>query len=714
MVTQRPRLGVCNLCEAICGLVLTVERDRGPGHRRPRQPRRPAVTRAHLPQGRRPRRRARGPRPVAPPGPAGRRRSWEEIGWDEALDLVARRARAARSTSTAATRSAIYLGNPNVHSLGALTHGVAMVKAFRTRNKFSATSVDQLPHQCVAWQMFGHQLLLPIPDIDRTDVLPGARRQPDGLQRLLMTVPDFPNRLRDLKARGGRMVVLDPRRTETAKVADEHHFVRPGTDAVVLLAMLHVLFAEGLDHSRRRTSTASTPCAAAVAPFTPERAERRQRRAPPTTIRRLARELAAADGRRRLRPDRRVDPGVRLGLPVGGQLPQPADRQPRPRGRRDVHPSPAVDTVGPAAHRARPPRRVAQPGARPAGVRRRAAGRHAGRGDRDARRGPGPRAADGRRQPGAVDARRQAARRGARGLDFMAAVDIYLNETTRHADVDAAADDRAGARPLRPGLPRAGGAQHGPVHPGGLRRSRRARCTTGRSSASSRCAPRPGCREAPLAKRLVAAGPAAAQPDAPRRPAAALRGAGLSMRAAARAPRGRRPRPAAPDACPERLQTQDQRIDLAPDLVLADLARLDARARARTADELLLIGRRHQRDNNSWMHNSPRLTRGRPRHQLLCTPTTSPTAGSSDGARRAGDLAGRRRSTVEVQATDDMMPGVVSPAPTATGTAVAGARLRAAASVPGVSINDLTDPERCSTSAATRRSTAVPVTVAAG
>lgn len=158
------RIGVCNLCEAICGLVLTVEDNRVTGVRgNPDDP----LSRGHVcPKGvalgdvhadpdrlRRPVRRVDG--------------RFVEVGWDEALDLVADRL---AGVITAHGRDAlgIYLGNPNVHSLGSMTHGTAMVKSLRTRNTYSATSVDQLPHQLVARLMFGHQLLLPIPDIDRT------------------------------------------------------------------------------------------------------------------------------------------------------------------------------------------------------------------------------------------------------------------------------------------------------------------------------------------------------------------------------------------------------------------------------------------------------------------------------------------------------------------------------------------------------------------
>ena len=176
-----------------------------------------------------------------------------------------------------------------------------------------------------------------MPDIDRTSYFCVFGGNPMASNGSLMTVPDFPARLRELKARGGRMVVFDPRRTETAQVADEHVFVRPGTDAHVLLAMLQVLFAGGPDHGpgvrRRRRGRVR----AAVAAYTPERAEQHSG-VPAETIRRVARELAAADG------------GVvygRVGVStnafaqrggLGDQLPQHPDREPRPGRRRRCSP----------------------------------------------------------------------------------------------------------------------------------------------------------------------------------------------------------------------------------------------------------------------------------------------------------------------------------------------------------------------------------------
>ena len=161
---------------------------------------------------------------------------------------------------------------------------------------------------------------------------------------------------------------------------------------------------------------------------------------------------------------------------------------------------------------------------------------------------------------------------------------------------------------------------------------------------------------------------------------------------------------------PGRLQTEDKRIDLAPALIVNDLPRLRTWLAKPAVDELLLIGRRHQQDNNSWMHNSERLTRGRPRHQLLMHPDDLRSRGLEDGARvtvtsRVGSVV------VEVAAAEDMMPGVVS-LPHGYGHQVDGTRLGNATKVAGVSINDLTDPERVDVSGNAAFS-GVPVTVTA-
>src|SRR5262249_46545254 len=138
----------------------------------------------------------------------------------------------------------VYQGNPTVHNYGSLIFSPIFVRELRTRNRFSATSVDQLPHMLAAHQMFGHQLLMPIPDLDRTDYLLILGANPAVSNGSLMSAPGVSDRIKGIKARGGRVVVIDPRRTETAQLANEHAFIRPGSDALFLLSVLHVIFAE--------------------------------------------------------------------------------------------------------------------------------------------------------------------------------------------------------------------------------------------------------------------------------------------------------------------------------------------------------------------------------------------------------------------------------------------------------------------------------------
>ena len=698
------RLGVCNLCEAICGIELTLEdgvvtgirgNEADPLSRGYICPKGVSMADVHTDPD-------RLRRPMRRIG-AGDDARWEEIGWDEAYDLVADRL-AATIQEHGADAVGVYLGNPNVHSVGFATHGVPFVKALRTRNRFSASTVDQIPHQFVAWQLYGHQLMLPIPDIDRTSFFLMFGANPMASNGSLMTVPDFPQRVRDLKARGGRLVVFDPRRTETAKVATEHHFVRPGSDAAVLLAMVHVLFEEGLttpppyvDHVDR--------VAELVADFTPERAEAASG-VPAETIRRLTRDFAAADA---------AAAYGRMGLSTQGfgsvcqwainllnLLTGNFDREGGV-----LFPEPAVDTVG---------RRIVGPGHHDVWRSRvRDIPEFAGElpaatmreeietpGDGQIRAmvtiagNPVLSTPDGRGLARAFD-----------GLDFMVAIDIYLNETTRHADVilpptSALERDqydlvfhgfavRNTARFTPAVFAKPDDAQHDWEIFGELAERLQARLGAGlkdRLATKARFAPSPATIITGLLKT----------------------GGRTTMRALRKHPEGVDLGPLRP-TMPERLQTADQRIDLTPELLVADLDRvaeaLDGTPAVATG-ELLLIGRRHQRDCNSWLHNTERLTRGRPRHHLLMHPKDLAERGLEDGAvvrvtSRVGAV------DVEVSAVDDVMPGVVS-LPHGYGHQVGGTRMRHASTVAGVSINDLTDPERLDVSGNAALN-GVPVTV---
>lgn len=679
------QLGVCNLCEAICGLELTLEGDRVTSIRGSEAD---PLSRGYIcPKGvsladvledpdrlRRPVRRVGG--------------DWVEIKWDEAFDLVAD-GLAETINRHGSDAVGVYLGNPTVHSLGSLTHGLTMVRSLRTRNLFSATSVDQLPHQLVAHLMYGHQLLLPIPDIDRTSYFLVFGANPMASNGSLMTVPDFPNRLRSLKHRDGRMVVFDPRRTETAKVASEHHFIRPGTDVHVLLAMLHVLFAEGLISPRDYVDGVDA-VREAVSGFDPERAERASG-VPADEIRRIARDFAAADGaaaysRMGVSTNEHgtvAQWAVQLLNLVTGNL----DREGG-----TLFTSPAIDSVGRGligrghhdAWRSRVRGLPETGGELPVSALREEIETP---GDGQIRAlltmsgNPVLSTPDGARLGRAME-----------GLDFMAAVDIYVNETTRHADVilpPTTALERdhydlvfhlLAVRNTARFTPAVIEKDRGQRHDWQIYREVTMRLMKRLD------------RKPPLRKRLVTRARLMTSPTFQVAQLLRTDKAGVTISQLRKNPAGVDLGPLQAGRLPERLFTKSKRIDAAPALVLRDLARLDQVEISSRDGELVLIGRRHQRDNNSWMHNTERLTRGKPRHQLLMHPDDLASRGITDGNRvtvrsRVGSVE------VEVKAADDMMPGVVS-LPHGYGHQVDGTGMSRAAKVPGVSINDLTDPER--------------------
>jgi anaerobic selenocysteine-containing dehydrogenase len=699
------RHGVCNLCEATCGLLFTLDGTRIVSVRgNPRDP----LSRGHIcPKAlaledvyedpdrlRRPVRRT----------PQG----WVEISWEEAFELVSDRIAAIRREH-GPDALAVYLGNPNVHSLGSMTHGIAMVKMLRTRNRYSATSVDQLPHQLVNMLMFGHQLLQPVADLDRTDYFLVFGANPMASNGSMMTVPAFPQRLRELKARGGRMVVVDPRRTETAKVASEHHFIRPGSDAAVLLAMVRTLFEEGLTRPAAWVDGIED-VREAVAPFTPELAERASGIAA-ADIRRLARDFAGA-------PAAAAYGRVGLSTQAFGTVCQWAVQLLNVlTGNLDrvggaMFTRPAVDAVG---------RRLLGPGHHDR-YRSRVRGLPEFSGELPVATLADEILTRGRGQVRALltvagnpvlsspgGARLDAA---LAGLDFMAAVDFYLNETTRHADV---------ILPPTTALER----DHYDLAFHTLAVRNTARFTP------ALFAKKPDARDdwqifAEIALRTTKKESSTGGPWrrltalarlrlSPTRTVDLLLRTGdrrLSVRALRRSPDGVDLGPLRP-CLPGRLQTPDHRVKAAPDLVLGDLPRLLAELQAQQgragSGELLLIGRRHQRDNNSWMHNTTRLTRGRPRHQLYMHPDDAHSRGLTDGdlvrvTSRMGVVE------VEMRATDEVMPGVVS-MPHGYGHDRDGVRLQVASGVPGASINDLTDPERLDTPSGTAAFSGLPVTV---
>jgi anaerobic selenocysteine-containing dehydrogenase len=329
------RFTTCPLCEATCGLRIEVEGERVLSIRGDRED---PFSRGHI-----------CPKAVAlrdiHEDPDRLRRplrrvgdEWQEVGWEEALGEVATRMHEIRSEH-GRSAFATYLGNPTVHNLGAMLFVPLFLRALESRSIFSATSVDQLPHMVAARLLFGHRLLTPVPDVDRTSFLLILGANPIASNGSMMTVPDVGKRLRAVRERGGRIVVLDPRRTETAAVADEHLFIRPGTDALFLAAVLKELLhdggipdhladlCDGLDRLHEAISW--------ITPGNGGQLHRRRGRRHSTPGRGNPRSARG----RLLRAYGSLDPGIRRAVSVAPHCHQRGHRQSRPRRRRDVHPA---------------------------------------------------------------------------------------------------------------------------------------------------------------------------------------------------------------------------------------------------------------------------------------------------------------------------------------------------------------------------------------
>jgi len=700
MPTQPPpstHFRTCTLCEAMCGLAIETDGARVLGIRGDRDD---PFSRGHIcPKGVALQDIHTDPdrlrHPVRRTGSG-----WERVGWDEALDYVAFRLRSiGREHGRDAV--AVYQGNPTVHNLGSMLFAPGFVRALGTRNRFSATSVDQLPHHFLAYLMFGHQLLVPIPDIDRTQFMLVLGANPAVSNGSLMSAPDAAGRLRAIRARGGTVVVVDPRRTETAALADRHLFVRPGTDALLLMALLHTVFAERLDRPGRLAAFTDGLDAvrAAVAAVTPERA------APVTgigadTIRGLARDFAAAPSAvcyGRFGVSTQEFGAVAhwlinvLNL-VTGNLDRPGGA---------MFTSPAVDAVersrpgGYARWRSRVRSLPEFGGELPVSV---LAEEILTPGDGQVRALVTSAGNPVLSTPNGGQLDRALAR-----LEFMVSVDFYVNETTRHAHIilpptsplehehyDLAfylLSVRNAAKFSPPLFDAPAGALHDWQIFLGLReRMERGWKARLRLAGLRRLGPE-GMLDLGLRTGPYGAG---------MRPW----GGGLSLRRLKRHPHGIDLGPLHP-VLPGRLRTPARRIDAAPAPVLADLQRLRARLLASAADpsadtgtgaaalDLLLIGRRQLRSNNSWMHNVPRLVRGRNRCTLLIHPDDAAARRIADGD--AVRLVSRTGSVdVPAEVTDAVMSGVVS-LPHGWGHGRDGVQARVAQAHAGASVNDVTD-----------------------
>ena len=599
---------------------------------------------------------------------------WEAIGWDEAFAYAGERL-AAVQAAHGAQAVAAYLGNPNVHHFGHIAYLPALLKLLRTPNVFSASSVDQWPHQYVNALMYGHQFLLPIPDLDRTDFLLMLGANPVASNGSLMTAPGMPRRLKAIAGRGS-VVLLDPRRTETAALASEHHFIRPGSDAWFLVAFLQALLQlgpprvaaygdriAGLDAALSAIAVVDVGDIAArtgIASATIEDLARRFHAAP----------RAVAYGRIGVSVQRNgtlCQWLLQLANLVTGNL----DRE----GGALVN-EPAIPITGPGT----------SPGQR-GRWRSRVRGLPEFAGEL-----PVAALAEEIATPGEGQVRAlltvagnpvlstpngRALELALPGLDFMLAIDVYINETTRHADLilppaspltqdhydlifNAFAVRRVARlnRPLRPRTD----AERGDWE-----------IANGLGAAIAAAAGKPWT-PLPPPRVLIAAG-------------LARGGSGLDLAALEAAEHGLDLGPLRSSLL-ARLETPSRCIEAAPPELLPLLGALATEPA--DAGSLRLFGRRDARSNNSWMHNAPRLVKGKPRHQLLMHPDDLAVRGLDDGARvRVRSRVGTIET--EVQACADVMPGSAC-LPHGFGHRREGVRLTRASTLAGESYNDLSDP----------------------
>jgi len=648
-----------------------------------------------------------------------------EVTWQEAFDHIDAHLPRIKD-ELGAHAIAVYLGNPNAHNLSGTIYNRAVIKALGSKNIYSASTVDQMPKHVSCGLMFGAPLTVPIPDLDRTDFLLVLGANPWVSQGSLCTAPDFPGRIRGIMARGGEVVVIDPRRTETAKHASEHHFITPGSDAYLLAAMAHVLFDEELVDLGSATPYVRSvePIAEVVSSWTPERAHPHCG-IEAQTIRELARRLASAE--RAIVYGRLGTSTVRFGTLTswlvdvlntltgnldqegGVMFPQTAHAPARPgatgqgRGFRlgrwtsRVRGYPEAMSEFPAATLA----------------------------DEMEVEGEGQVRAlitiAGNPARSTPDTTRL--ERLLEGLDFMVSVDPYLNETTQYADVilpppgsmyrphydlvfyQLAVRNIARYSPPVFDLPEGRMNEwdillkltailsgYGAMTPPEMVDAFVLRQVIEREVRSE---------DSPLHGRDVDELIAALGPEhGPSRILDFMLRSGTHGDLFGEHPEGLTLRTledathgvdlgALEPRLPGVLSTPSGQVELAPEAILADFMRLEEES-TRTAG-LLLIGRRHLRSNNSWMNNIDILSRGRDRCTLLMNPGDAASRGLED-RQSVVVRSSASELTATLQVTDDVAPGVVS-LPHGWGHDAGAARLSVASSRPGVNINALIGAE---------------------
>ena len=581
---------------------------------------------------------------------------------------------------------AIYMGNPTVHNSGALIFQKFLKEALLTRNQYSATSLDQLPHHLAASQMFGHGLFIPVPDIDRTDHMLILGANPAASNGSIMTAPGMRNRLKAIQDRGGKVILIDPRETESAKLADTHHFIHPGSDVYLLAAFLNVLITDELTEFKSYSYLANEEqLVKIIAPFTPELAFSHSG-VPAETIRQMAHEFSAAKSAviyGRMGVSTQAHGGLchwlinTINLATGNLD--------RPGGQ--MFPNPAFPLIGrkgtshefgrwksrvralPEFEGDLPSSALAEEILTPGEGQIRALITNSGN--------PALSVPDSDKMDRALES-----------LDFYLAFDIYLNESTRHADlilpspsgvetdhydlvfnavsVRNVAKYSAQTIPPKPGLP----------YDWEIMKELTLRL-------GSFSFPKRQLLKWLTPDRILNLGLSLGPYGAWRKPFSG----GLNLNRLKKAPHGIDLGPLK-SRLPSALRTTDRKLNVVPKIYQEALAKLPLKVAPKT-EHLHLIGRRHLRSNNSWLHNSPRLMKGKNRCTLIMHEDDAKTLQLTDGQEvkvtsRIGEIK------IPLEVTTSIMPGVVS-IPHGYGHHKKGTAIPVAEAHAGANINELTD-----------------------
>lgn len=603
---------------------------------------------------------------------------WQEVSWEEAYEDITNQLMKA-IMNYGPDSVGVYQGNPSIHNLGTMLFGSSFFKAIKTKNNYTATSTDQLPHHFTSWLMYGHPLLVPIPDIDRTDFWLIFGGNPLVSNGSMMSVPDVGNRIKDLQDRGGKLVVVDPRFTETASKADQHFFIKPGTDAWLLGGMANYILTNDLVKMGRLSDMVNgiSELKKALSMFSLDKASAKTGISKDEIIQ-LAEELAKSN---------KAAVYGRVGVSTqsyGGLCHWLINVLNILTGNLDkeggvLFPLPAIDFIGNAKEKNRYNRWQSRVRKFPEFIGELPTAclseeiETEGQGQIKVMLtscgNPVLSTTNGARLDNALEQ-----------LDFMVSFDIYMNETTRHANyilppatgLECSHYDltfhnlaiRNTSKYSPPLFPKSKGAKYDWEIFQELGQMLYKKAFKQDLNDNVIFTP-----EQILDQKLKS-GPYKIDFEELKKE---VHGIDLG--------------PLKPQL-PERLVFENKKINIAPQLLVDDLKRLEAH---KDGEGYLLIGKRQLRDNNSWMHNSAQLQKGKDRCLLFINPNDAQKEGFKDEEKvliksRVGSLH------IMVKFSEEMMPGVLA-MPHGYGHHRKGVRLSVAQKNPGESVNDLTDED---------------------